>query len=71
LEDVARHLDGPGWLPSYGLSLGARVLPGETALPFELSLTLSPGFADARVFGVGAQALATWEMLTEDNALAH
>ena len=28
LEDVARHLDGPEWLPAYGFSLGARVLPG-------------------------------------------
>jgi hypothetical protein len=37
----------------------------DAVLPYEVSVTRNPAFADALVLGVGADALATWEILTE------
>jgi hypothetical protein len=64
LEDVARHLEGPEWPPSYGFSIGAKFIPGEIVLPFELSLTLEPGFSQALVLDVGPQSQDVWDALT-------
>jgi hypothetical protein len=69
LEDILLHQREGPWLPGWGMSIGARVLPGEIALPFELSLTTQPGFADARVLGVGPDALRTWQFLIEENEM--
>jgi hypothetical protein len=65
LEDLLLHQERQPWLPGWGMSLGALHIRGEAGLPFELSLTTQPGFADARVLGVGPQAQATWDLLTE------
>ena len=65
LEDLLLHQDRQPWLPGWGMSLGALHIRGLAALPFELSLTTQPGFADARVLGVGPQAQATWDLLAE------
>jgi hypothetical protein len=46
------------------LSLGALVAE-DAGLPYEVSLTRSPAFEDAKILGVGEQALSTWRMLTE------
>jgi hypothetical protein len=55
------------WLPSgWGMSLGANTLDGVT-MPFEVSVTRSPGFSDARILAVGARALSTWRFLSEEN----
>jgi len=69
LRDVEHHQDQE-WLPPYGFSLGCDVVPGEAVLPYEVSLTTKPAFSDARVLGVGEEALAIWELLTEAPALA-
>jgi hypothetical protein len=34
-------------------------------MPYEASLTRSAAFEDAKILGVGDQALSTWRMLTE------
>jgi hypothetical protein len=53
------------WLPAaWGMSIGAHVTE-DTVLPYEVSVTRNPAFEDALVLGVGADALATWEILTE------
>jgi hypothetical protein len=53
------------WLPhAWGLSLGALVAE-DAAMPFEVSVTRSPAFEDAKILGVGEQAMNTWRMLTE------
>jgi hypothetical protein len=53
------------WLPAvWGMSVGAY-LTEDAVLPYEVSLTRRPAFDDARVLAVGADALATWELLTE------
>jgi len=64
LEDIRKHQESP-YLRPYGLSIGAHRLPGEVALPYELSITQQPGFADALILGVGEQAHAVWSPLTE------
>jgi hypothetical protein len=64
LRDVEQHLESP-YLKPYGLSIGAHRIRGEVALPYELSITQSPGFPDALVLGVGTQAQAVWSLLTE------
>lgn len=50
-------------MPGWGMSLGVRWVD-DLAWPFEVSLTRSPRFEDARVLGVGNAALARWELLT-------
>jgi hypothetical protein len=58
------------WLPAvWGMSIGAHLAEG-MVLPYEVSLTRKPALADARVLAVGADALATWEMLTERRIVA-
>ncbi len=53
------------WLPAvWGMSVGAY-LTEDAVLPHEVSLTRRPAFEDARVLAVGADALSTWELLTE------
>jgi hypothetical protein len=52
------------WLPaSWGMSIGARYTE-DMIVPYEVSITQSPGFEDARILGVGPEALSTWELLT-------
>jgi hypothetical protein len=46
------------------MSIGALTAEGKV-LPTEVSLTRTPGFEDAHVLAVGADALATWKLLTE------
>jgi hypothetical protein len=55
------------WLdPAWGMSLGAHVLAGDgTAKPFEVSLSQSPAFPDAKIISVGERAMSTWDLLTE------
>jgi hypothetical protein len=38
--------------------------------PYEVSLTRSPQFWDAKVLGVGPDALRVWQLLTEAPATA-
>jgi hypothetical protein len=64
LADLRRHLESP-YLRPYGLSIGAHRLRGEVCLPYEISLTQQPGFADALVLDVGPQSQDTWSLLTE------
>jgi hypothetical protein len=64
LADVAA-VCSQTWLPhAWGLSLGALVAE-HAVLPYEVSVTGSPAFEDAKILGVGEQALSTWTMLTE------
>jgi hypothetical protein len=52
------------WLPAAcGMSIGAFI-EDDVVLPIEVSLTRTPAFEDARVFAVGVDAMATWELLT-------
>jgi hypothetical protein len=55
------------WLdPAWGMSLGAHVLAEDgTAKPFEVSLSQSPAFPDAKIISVGERAISTWDLLTE------
>ena len=64
LEDVRQHLESPCLRP-YGLSIGAHRLRGEVCLPYEISITQQPGFAQALILGIGEQAQAVWRLLTE------
>jgi hypothetical protein len=65
LKDLLLHQEEGSYLPGYGMSLGALHIRGMAALPFEVSLTTQPGFADAKVISVGPRAQATWSLLTE------
>jgi len=52
------------WLPAgWGMSLGANQLD-DVVIPFEVSVTRSPGFEDAVILDVGEDAITTWEPLT-------
>jgi hypothetical protein len=64
LEDIRQHLESP-YLRPYGLSIGAHRLRGEVCLPYEISITQQPGFAQALILGIGEQAQAVWSLLTE------
>jgi hypothetical protein len=64
LADIKQHLGSP-YLQPYGLSIGAHRLRGEVCLPYELSISLDPGFAQALILDVGPQAQDTWDLLTE------
>jgi len=55
LRDIAA-VTTQTWLPhGWGLSVAAH----------EVSVTRSPAFEDAKILGVGEQAMSTWRMLTE------
>jgi hypothetical protein len=53
------------WLPA-AWAMSIAVYPAEDmAVPFELSLTKRPAFEDAKILGVGDEALEVWSLLTE------
>jgi hypothetical protein len=57
------------WLPAgWGMSLAYGMVDA-VAWPYEVSLTRSPQFADARILGVGPDALRVWDLLTEAPAM--
>jgi hypothetical protein len=62
---TSKSILGQRWLPAaWAMSIGALTAEGKV-LPTEVSLTSTPGFEDAHVLAVGADALATWKLLTE------
>jgi hypothetical protein len=51
------------WLPpNWAMSIGARYTE-DLIMPYEVSITQSPAFEDARILAVGPEALSTWELL--------
>ena len=64
LHDI-RSILSQRWLPAaWGMSIGTWVTE-DAVVPYEVSLTRKPCYGDAVVLGLGADALATWELLTE------
>jgi hypothetical protein len=64
LHDI-RSVLSQRWLPAaWGMSIGALVKDG-AVLPIKVSLTRTPAYEDALLLGIGADALTTWEMLTD------
>jgi hypothetical protein len=64
LHDI-RSILSQTWLPAvWGLSIAAHVTE-DTVLPYEISLTKRPAYENAKVLGVGEEALDTWNLLTE------
>ncbi len=63
------------WLPaSWSLSVGALVYDDDddksVAIPHEISVVNRPAYPDARIFGVGKDAIESWALLTETSARA-
>ena len=59
------------WLPpSWSLSIGALVYDESIAVPIETSIVNRPAYEDARIFAVGREAQATWDLLTEQRVAA-
>jgi hypothetical protein len=53
------------WLPAvWGFSIGGLTAEGKVLIE-EVSLTRNPAHPDARVLAIGADALSTWELLSE------
>jgi hypothetical protein len=53
------------WLPAvWGFSIGGLTAEGKVLIE-EVSLTCNPAHPDARVLAIGADALSTWELLSE------
>jgi hypothetical protein len=64
LHDLAA-IASQQWLPqAWALSIGAHIGEG-TVLPYEISLTQSPADHDAKILAVGAEAITTFELLSE------
>lgn len=69
LHDIAA-ITSQTWLPHiWGLSIAAYVTE-DAALPYEVSVTRSPAYPDAKILGVGEQAMSNWRMLTERRIVA-
>jgi hypothetical protein len=70
LRDIQKSLSYQFFSPDWGLSI-AGLWDGEgQAIIQEISLTRRPAYTDARVLGIGAEAVETWNMLTEERAAA-
>jgi hypothetical protein len=69
LHDIEVQLSQT-WLPAgWAFSVGALVTD-EIVMPHEISVTRSPAYADARILGVGADAMNVWDLLTEQQIAA-
>jgi hypothetical protein len=61
LHDIAA-VTTQTWLPRcWGLSIGAHVTH-DAVLPYVVSVTRSPAFEDAKILGVGDDAIDTWTL---------
>jgi hypothetical protein len=63
LHDMTLQLSQRFLPAGWGLSIAAHVHE-EFILPFEVSVTRSPAFQDARVLAVGPESLEVYELLT-------
>jgi hypothetical protein len=60
LHDIRSVLEQQ-WLPSaWVFSVGGLIAETGDVLIEEISITQTPGFTDARLLGVGTDALRTW-----------
>ena len=54
----------------WSFSIGGLMAEDGRVLVQEVSRTRTPGFADARILGVGRDALPTWSLFTDQYPLA-
>jgi hypothetical protein len=70
LRDVQKTLSFEFFSPIWGLSIAGLWDGEDQAIIREISLTRSPAYADARVLGVGREAVQLFDMLTEKRPAA-
>jgi hypothetical protein len=71
LHDIRSVLEHQ-WLPSaWVFSVGGLIAETGDVLIEEISITQTPGFTDARLLGVGTDALRTWFLLTDEYTLTN
>jgi hypothetical protein len=64
LADIAA-ITAQTWLPKcWGLSIAAHVTE-DLVLPYEVSVTRSPAYAEALILGVGEDAIESWILLSD------
>ena len=65
LRDIAKSLSFEYFDPTWSFSVGALWDGEDQVILREISLTKTPAYPDARVLGVGSDAVELFAMLTE------
>jgi hypothetical protein len=66
IRDIQKSLSFEFFAPVWSFSVGGWRDPDTGLIVLnEISLTKTPAYVDARVLAVGAEAVETWELLTE------